>query len=192
MRYLSLFSGIEAASIAWLPLGWEPVAFSEVDPFCNAVLERHYPDVPNLGDVKEIDWAAKARGMEERWKVSRPRRRREPVPVLEHRGQAHRPRRRVRPHVGVRSMRTRRPSSMVRMGERPRRPVVLEGGGFPTNARSHGRARVRHGVESSGRAVLRSAPAARASPACRAYWRARGALLGTFRRAGPARGCSDA
>ena len=61
MRYLSLFSGIEAASIAWAPLGWEPVAFSEIDPFCNAVLERHYPDVPNLGDVKEIDWAAKAR-----------------------------------------------------------------------------------------------------------------------------------
>lgn len=60
MRYVSLFSGIEAASIAWEPLGWEPVAFSEIDPFCCAVLERHYPDVPNLGDVKEIDWAERS------------------------------------------------------------------------------------------------------------------------------------
>lgn len=56
MRYLSLFSGIEAASAAWVPLGWEPVAFAEVDPFPCAVLARRFPGVPNLGDVKEIKW----------------------------------------------------------------------------------------------------------------------------------------
>jgi DNA (cytosine-5)-methyltransferase 1 len=53
MRYLSLFSGIEAATVAWEPLGWEPIAFSEVDKFPNAVLQHHYPDVPNLGDVTQ-------------------------------------------------------------------------------------------------------------------------------------------
>lgn len=54
MRYLSLFSGIEAATQAWQPLGWECVAVSEIEPFPCAVLEHHYPDVPNLGDVTKI------------------------------------------------------------------------------------------------------------------------------------------
>jgi DNA (cytosine-5)-methyltransferase 1 len=56
VRYISLFSGIEAASVAWKPLGWEAVAFSEVDRFSCAVLAHRYPDVPNLGDICEIDW----------------------------------------------------------------------------------------------------------------------------------------
>lgn len=56
MRYVSLFSGIEAASVAWEGLGWEPVAFSEIDPFPCAVLAERFPAVPNLGDVKEIKW----------------------------------------------------------------------------------------------------------------------------------------
>lgn len=55
MKYLSVCSGLEAASVAWAPLGWEPVAFSEVEPFPCAVLARHYPDVPNLGDMTMID-----------------------------------------------------------------------------------------------------------------------------------------
>jgi DNA (cytosine-5)-methyltransferase 1 len=54
MRYLSLFSGIEAASVAWRPLGWQPVAFAEIEPFPCAVLAHHYPEVPNLGDVTKI------------------------------------------------------------------------------------------------------------------------------------------
>jgi len=54
MNYLSLFSGIEAASVAWQPLGWQPVAFAEIEPFPCAVLAHHYPDVPNLGDVTKI------------------------------------------------------------------------------------------------------------------------------------------
>ena len=44
MRYVSLFSGIEAASVAWESLGWEPMAFSEIEPFPCAVLrERDTP-----------------------------------------------------------------------------------------------------------------------------------------------------
>lgn len=54
MRYLSLFSGIEAATQAWKPLGWECVGVSEIEPFPCAVLEHHYPDVPNLSDVTKI------------------------------------------------------------------------------------------------------------------------------------------
>ena len=54
MRYLSLFSGIEAASVAWAPLGWECVGVAEIEPFPCAVLAHHYPDVPNLGSVTDI------------------------------------------------------------------------------------------------------------------------------------------
>lgn len=56
MKYISIFSGIEAATLAWKPLGWEPVAFAEIDDFSSAVLDYRWPDVPNLGDVKQIDW----------------------------------------------------------------------------------------------------------------------------------------
>ena len=51
MRYLSVCSGIEAATVAWQPLGWRPAAFSEIEAFPSAVLAHHYPDVPNLGDM---------------------------------------------------------------------------------------------------------------------------------------------
>ena len=56
MKYISVFSGIEAASCAFGTLGMEPVAFAEVDRHASAVLAAHYPDVPNLGDVTEVDW----------------------------------------------------------------------------------------------------------------------------------------
>jgi|GEM_PF-648923 len=54
MRFLSLFSGIEAASVAWYPLGWECVGVAEIEPFPCKVLAHHYPNVPNLGSVTEI------------------------------------------------------------------------------------------------------------------------------------------
>ena len=54
MKYLSLFSGIEAASVAWEPLGWECVGVAEIEPFPVAVLKHHYPDVPQLGSVTDI------------------------------------------------------------------------------------------------------------------------------------------
>jgi DNA (cytosine-5)-methyltransferase 1 len=57
MRYLSVCSGIEAATAAWHPLGWSPVAFSEVDTFPSAVLAHHYPGVPNWGDMTKFqEW----------------------------------------------------------------------------------------------------------------------------------------
>lgn len=56
MRYISLFSGVEAASVAWEPLGWEPAAFCEIDDFPSAVLAHRYPSVPNLGDITKVDW----------------------------------------------------------------------------------------------------------------------------------------
>lgn len=57
MRYLSVCSGIEAASAAWMPLGWRPVAFSEIEPFPTSVLAHHHPGVPNWGDMtKYKEW----------------------------------------------------------------------------------------------------------------------------------------
>jgi DNA (cytosine-5)-methyltransferase 1 len=57
MRYLSLCSGIEGASVAWEPLGWKPVAFAEIEAFPSAVLKAHYPSVPNLGDITQFrEW----------------------------------------------------------------------------------------------------------------------------------------
>ncbi len=56
MDYLSLFSGIEAASVAWAPLGWRPLAFAEVDAFPSAVLRERFPSVPNLRDVTKVNW----------------------------------------------------------------------------------------------------------------------------------------
>ena len=58
MRYASVCSGIEAPSVAWKQLGWEPLFFSEIDQFPKAVLQHHYPDVPNYGDMNGFrEWA---------------------------------------------------------------------------------------------------------------------------------------
>ncbi len=59
LRYLSVCSGIEAATVAWHPLGFRPLAFSEIEPFPRAVLAHHYPDVPLHGDftrLRDEDW----------------------------------------------------------------------------------------------------------------------------------------
>ena len=57
MRYLSVCSGIEAATVAWHDLGWKPVGFSEIEPFPSAVLAHHYPNVTNFGDMtKYKEW----------------------------------------------------------------------------------------------------------------------------------------
>ncbi len=57
MRYLSVCSGIEAASVAWCPLGWQAIAFSEIETFPSAVLKHHYPQVPNWGDLTRFkEW----------------------------------------------------------------------------------------------------------------------------------------
>lgn len=54
MRYGSVCSGVDAATLAWLPLGWQAGFFSETDPFPAAVLKHRYPEVPNLGDMTTI------------------------------------------------------------------------------------------------------------------------------------------
>jgi DNA (cytosine-5)-methyltransferase 1 len=51
MRYGSVCSGVEAATVAWHPLGWQPVWFSEIDEFASKVLAHHYPNTPNYGDM---------------------------------------------------------------------------------------------------------------------------------------------
>ncbi len=57
MRYLSVCSGIEAASVAWESLGWTPVAFAEIEKFPSKVLAHHYPGVANLGDMTRFrEW----------------------------------------------------------------------------------------------------------------------------------------
>ncbi|EDS8550221.1 Dam family site-specific DNA-(adenine-N6)-methyltransferase [Salmonella enterica subsp. enterica serovar Derby] len=54
LTYGSVCSGIEAASIAWEPLGMRPAWFSEIEPFPCAVLAERWPEVPNLGDMTKI------------------------------------------------------------------------------------------------------------------------------------------
>ena len=57
MNFISICSGIEAASVAFGPLGWKAIAFSEIEPFPCAVLAHHYPDVPNFGDMTKFrEW----------------------------------------------------------------------------------------------------------------------------------------
>ena len=57
MRYLSVCSGIEAATVAWHPLGWEAAGFAEIEAFPAAVLAHHYPAVRNYGDMtKHKEW----------------------------------------------------------------------------------------------------------------------------------------
>ena len=57
MKYISVCSGIEAATVAWHPLGWEALAYSEIEPFPCKVLAHHYPTVSNLGDMTKFkEW----------------------------------------------------------------------------------------------------------------------------------------
>lgn len=54
MRYGSICSGIEAATVAWKPLGFEAAWFSEIEPFPCQLLEQKYPGVPNYGDITSL------------------------------------------------------------------------------------------------------------------------------------------
>ena len=57
MNYLSVCSGIEAATVAWHHLGWKPVGFSEIEKFPSQLLAHHYPDVTNYGDMTKFkEW----------------------------------------------------------------------------------------------------------------------------------------
>ncbi len=57
MNYLSVCSGIEAATVAWHHMGWKPAGFSEIEKFPSQVLAHHYPTVTNFGDMtKYKEW----------------------------------------------------------------------------------------------------------------------------------------
>jgi DNA (cytosine-5)-methyltransferase 1 len=57
MKYGSVCSGVEAATVAWHPLGWQAQWFSEIEKFPSAVLQHHYPDTPNHGDMTSFkEW----------------------------------------------------------------------------------------------------------------------------------------
>jgi DNA (cytosine-5)-methyltransferase 1 len=57
MRFGSVCSGIEAASVAWHPLGWQAEFFSEIEAFPSALLAHRYPHVPNHGDMTKFqEW----------------------------------------------------------------------------------------------------------------------------------------
>ena len=66
IRYGSICSGIEAATVAWQPLGWVPAWFSEIAPFPSALLDYYYPEVSNLGDMTKLT------GMIERREIEAP------------------------------------------------------------------------------------------------------------------------
>jgi len=57
MNYLSVCSGVEAATVAWHHMGWNPVGFGEIEKFPSQVLAHHYPNVTNFGDMtKYKEW----------------------------------------------------------------------------------------------------------------------------------------
>jgi DNA (cytosine-5)-methyltransferase 1 len=57
MNYLSVCSGIEAATVAWHDMGWKPVGFSEIERFPSQLLAHHYPTVTNFGDMTKFkEW----------------------------------------------------------------------------------------------------------------------------------------
>ncbi|MEM7927368.1 phage N-6-adenine-methyltransferase [Morganella morganii] len=60
LTYGSVCSGIEAASVAWEPVGMKPLWFSEIEPFPSAVLAAHWPQVDNLGDMTKLAAAIRA------------------------------------------------------------------------------------------------------------------------------------
>lgn len=70
MIYASVCSGVEAASLAWIPLGWKAAWFSEIDPFPCAVLKHRFPEVPNLGDMTKIKVETIENGKLQRFKNS--------------------------------------------------------------------------------------------------------------------------
>ncbi|EFP2796675.1 Dam family site-specific DNA-(adenine-N6)-methyltransferase [Salmonella enterica] len=64
MRYGSVCSGIEAASVAWESLEWQPAWFAEIEAFPSAVLAHHWPHITNLGDMTKIAAAVRAGDIE--------------------------------------------------------------------------------------------------------------------------------
>ncbi len=55
MTYLSVCSGIEAATVAWEPLGFKPIGFAEIEPFPCELLKQKYPNIKNYGDITQYE-----------------------------------------------------------------------------------------------------------------------------------------
>lgn len=53
----SLFSGIGGIDLGLERAGMTVKWQSEIDPYACKVLKKHWPDTPNLGDIKQIDWS---------------------------------------------------------------------------------------------------------------------------------------
>lgn len=58
MRHGDLCSGIGGFALAARWLGWRTAFFAEIDPYCSAILDGHWPGVPNVGDLRTVDWSA--------------------------------------------------------------------------------------------------------------------------------------
>ena len=61
MRHLDLFAGIGGFSLAARWMGWETIAWVEINPFCQQILRKHFPKAKGYDDIKQFD-GAKYRG----------------------------------------------------------------------------------------------------------------------------------
>ena len=55
MKHLDLFSGIGGFALAARWVGWETVGFCEIDPYCQKVLRKHWPNVPIYEDIRNLE-----------------------------------------------------------------------------------------------------------------------------------------
>lgn len=165
MRYVSIFSGVEAATLAWEPLGWEPLAFCEIDDFPSAVLAERWPNVPNLGDINKVDWKKEIHGAVDLVVGG------SPCQSFSIAGK----REGLKGASGLMFEYIRCVQELMPrwfLWENVKGALSCEGGGgFRTAPARNGCPRVRFGVASSGRAVLRRGPKARTSLSCRTPWR---------------------
>jgi len=53
--HIDLFSGIGGFSLAAEEAGWQTTAFCENEPYCQKVLQRHWPEVPIVENIHEFD-----------------------------------------------------------------------------------------------------------------------------------------
>ena len=63
LKVLDLFSGIGGFSLGLERAGMETVAFCEIDPFCQQVLNKHWPHIPCYGDIKTLSGETLREGM---------------------------------------------------------------------------------------------------------------------------------
>ena len=170
--YGSVCSGIEAATVAWQPLGLAPRVVRGDRQFASAVLAHRFPEVQNLGDFTTID-PARTDQLTFSWEEPPA----SPSPS---------------PATGLDWMTLvatsrwsfsdwlRASTPLARLGKRPRRPVDRRRTDVWNRPRDAGRPRVWDRLPGSGRSVLRSAPAPPSRLRCWMSWRVAGCRCGTF------------